>query len=65
VLVRRPDEAGHRQAVDELLPLLRDPGLGERWRATAAALFDLETVGGPRYVGLYQRLWPPRRRAGR
>jgi glycosyltransferase involved in cell wall biosynthesis len=56
VLVRRPDEAGHRRAVDELLPLLRDPGLGERCCATAAALFDLETVGGPRYVGLYQRL---------
>jgi glycosyltransferase involved in cell wall biosynthesis len=56
VLVHRPDEAGHRQAVDELRQLLRDPGLAGRCRAAAAALFDLETVGGPRYVGIYQRL---------
>jgi glycosyltransferase involved in cell wall biosynthesis len=56
VLVHRPDEAGHRQAVDELRRLLRDPELAGRCRATAAALFDLETVGGPRYVGIYERL---------
>jgi glycosyltransferase involved in cell wall biosynthesis len=56
VLVGRRDRAGHRQAVDELRRLLRDPGLAGRCRATATALFDLETVGGPRYVGLYQRL---------
>jgi glycosyltransferase involved in cell wall biosynthesis len=56
VLVRDHDRAGHRRAVADLRDLLADPGLPGRCRATARALFDLETVGGPRYVALYDRL---------
>ena len=56
VLVHRFDEAGYRDAADELRRLLREPGLAERCRATAEDLFDLETVGAVRYVGLYDRL---------
>jgi glycosyltransferase involved in cell wall biosynthesis len=56
VLVHRLDEAGYRQAADELRRLLRQPGLAGRCRAAAESLFDLETVGAARYVRLYGRL---------
>jgi glycosyltransferase involved in cell wall biosynthesis len=56
VLVHQLDEAGCRQAGDELRYLLRDPELAARCRATAEALFEIETVGGARYVRLYDRM---------
>lgn len=56
VLVHELDRADYRRAGAELRRLLDDPGLAGRCRRTAEARFGLETVGAPRYRGLYDHL---------
>jgi glycosyltransferase involved in cell wall biosynthesis len=55
VLVHRLDQSGYDQAIPELQVLLKDPQLSHRCRSTAETLFDLESIGGRRYVQLYER----------
>lgn len=53
-LLQRLDEAGYHDALRELADLRADPTLAARCRETARELYDLETVGGPRYRALYE-----------
>jgi glycosyltransferase involved in cell wall biosynthesis len=46
----------YRAALTNVLQLLDDPVTPDRCRAAAAKHFDLETVGWPRYRGVYQRI---------
>ena len=63
VLLRRLDEAGYRDALRALADLRADPTLATRCRDTARELYDLETVGGPRYRALYEAVLAAPRRA--
>ena len=56
VLVREFNASAYAGALDEVERLRREPGVADRCRASAAERFDLETVGGPRYRRLYQRM---------
>jgi glycosyltransferase involved in cell wall biosynthesis len=56
VVVRSLDEAGYRQAVQELTGLLADPGVADRCRRVAVEEFDLVSVGWRRYRQIYQRV---------
>ncbi|HEV3167711.1 MAG TPA: hypothetical protein VGZ22_27145, partial [Isosphaeraceae bacterium] len=56
VLVREFGDAHFRRALDGAEALISDCQISSRCRTAAAAHFDLESVGGERYRGLYQRL---------
>jgi len=56
VLLREFNEASYLRALAEVAALLSDPDLPARCRASAAARFDLTSVGGARYRRLYERL---------
>jgi hypothetical protein len=56
VLVSRLTEAEYGRAYDEAIALIADPGTAERCRQAAREEFSLDTVGGPRYRRLYDRL---------
>jgi glycosyltransferase involved in cell wall biosynthesis len=63
VLLRRLDETGYRDALRALAALRADATLAARCRETARELYDLETVGGPRYRALYEAVLAAPRRA--
>jgi glycosyltransferase involved in cell wall biosynthesis len=56
VLVRQHTAAEHLRAYDEMVTLMSDQGLSERCRTAAREEFDLDTVGGARYLRLYERV---------
>ncbi|PYS91363.1 MAG: hypothetical protein DMF64_12355 [Acidobacteria bacterium] len=56
VLLREFNEASYLRALTEVAALLHDPDLPARCRASAAARFDLTSVGGARYRRLYEQL---------
>ncbi len=60
VIVRDLGPGGYRDALEEIDRLAADGGLSSRCVAVARRRFDLETVGGERYLGLYSRLHAPR-----
>jgi glycosyltransferase involved in cell wall biosynthesis len=56
VLVREFSPAGYLQALHAADELLKENDISERCRATAHNRFDLQSIGGPGYRRLYQRL---------
>lgn len=56
VLVRSLTAQGYDEALAALRPILSSADVAERCRRAATRLFDLGTVGGPRYVRLYDTL---------
>jgi glycosyltransferase involved in cell wall biosynthesis len=56
VLVSRFTEEEYVRAYTRAISLTSDPDIAERCRLTARDEFSLETVGGPRYRRLYDRL---------
>jgi len=56
VLVRSHSPDGYSEALARLKVITAAPDIARRCRQSAARLFDLATVGGPRYVGLYHQL---------
>jgi glycosyltransferase involved in cell wall biosynthesis len=56
VIVRELDRAGYGEALRRAEELLAEADLAARCRASAARRFDLEGVGGARYLRLYERL---------
>jgi glycosyltransferase involved in cell wall biosynthesis len=56
VLLHRFDRQAYREALESVEALRRDPGVADRCRASARSRFDLEEVGGARYLRLYRRL---------
>jgi glycosyltransferase involved in cell wall biosynthesis len=50
------DADHYQEAAAQALKLSEDPQIPTRCRAVAETFFDLETVGGPKYVELYRRL---------
>lgn len=50
------DEAAIETALNQARALAAEPGTADRCRRTAHELFDLDTVGGPRYQALYRRI---------
>ncbi|HKO96128.1 MAG TPA: glycosyltransferase family 4 protein [Pyrinomonadaceae bacterium] len=55
-IVREFNEDAYLAALDAVDVMRKDKSFAARSRATAVNRFDLATVGGPRYVRLYQRL---------
>jgi glycosyltransferase involved in cell wall biosynthesis len=56
VIVREFNEAAYLEALSAVDAIRQDKSMAARCRASAVNRFDLATVGGPRYVRLYQRL---------
>lgn len=56
VLVHDFTEDSYRAALTAVEALCREPEIAERCSASALSRFSLQTVGGPRYRRLYQRL---------
>ena len=56
VLTATLETSAFEPAARELLTLLDDPGLRSRCRAVARSELGLDTVGGPRYVALLERI---------
>jgi glycosyltransferase involved in cell wall biosynthesis len=56
VLLPSLDADGYAQALDMLAPVLAAPDVARRCRLAAVRFFDLASVGGPRYVRLYEHL---------
>lgn len=56
VVLRSFDEASFKRAAAEAIDLAEDEGVGGRAKKVAHQYFDLEKVGGRRYVELYRRL---------
>jgi glycosyltransferase involved in cell wall biosynthesis len=56
VLLSEFNEASYQRALDEVDMLARDPDLPVRCQHTAAARFDLVSVGGARYRRLYEEI---------
>jgi len=56
VIVREFNEAGYLEAMSALDAMRQDGSIAVRCKASAISRFDLSTVGGPRYVRLYERL---------
>jgi glycosyltransferase involved in cell wall biosynthesis len=56
VLVTDFDEESFARAAEEALRLADDPTVAARCVETAREFFDLETVGGRRYLNVYRRL---------
>lgn len=55
-IVREFNEAAYLQALSAVDALCQDESTAARCRASAVNRFDLATVGGPRYLRLYNRL---------
>jgi glycosyltransferase involved in cell wall biosynthesis len=55
-IVREFNEAAYLEALSSVDAERQDGSMAARCRASAVNRFDLATVGGPRYVRLYQRL---------
>ena len=56
VLVREFDAEAYARAAQEALRLCEEPGASSRCVEVARKYFDLETVGGRRYLDVYRRL---------
>jgi glycosyltransferase involved in cell wall biosynthesis len=56
VVLRDFDEAACRAAAGRALALAEDAEVRERCKRIAHERFDLNTVGGPRYINVYRRL---------
>jgi glycosyltransferase involved in cell wall biosynthesis len=56
VLVREFDDVDYARAAQEALRLCEEPGTSARCVEVARKFFDLETVGGRRYLDVYRRL---------
>lgn len=56
VVIDNFESASYLAAVKELLEMKKRSNLPEVCRSAAKERFDLQTVGGPRYRGLYKRL---------
>ena len=56
VLVRSLSAQGYGEALAEMEEIMAAPDVAQRCRRAASQLFDLATVGGPRYVRLYTDL---------
>jgi len=56
VIVRGFNDAAYLEALSAVDAMRQDESLAARCRVSAVNRFDLATVGGPRYVRLYQRL---------
>lgn len=56
VVLRQFDEDACQRAAYEALVIAQDPKIRERCRRVARLSFDLETVGGERYLNVYRRL---------
>lgn len=56
IILREFDDGAYQVAADEALLLAQDPEIRERCRRVARLYFDLQTVGGQRYVNVYRRL---------
>lgn len=56
VLLRDFDDVSYLRALGEIAELQRDPDLVVRCQRTAAARFDLVSIGGARYRRLYEQL---------
>ncbi|MGI8837271.1 MAG: glycosyltransferase [Pyrinomonadaceae bacterium] len=56
VVLRHFDDNAYQRAADEALLIAQDPEIREHCRRVAWVNFDLQTVGGPRYVNVYRRL---------
>jgi glycosyltransferase involved in cell wall biosynthesis len=56
VVLRHFDNDAYQKAADEALLCAQDPDIRRRCRRVARVYFDLQTVGGERYVNVYRRL---------
>lgn len=56
VVVRDFTEQSYQAAVEQVLSMLNEVTISERCRRIARELFNLQTIGGPRYVQVYRRL---------
>jgi glycosyltransferase involved in cell wall biosynthesis len=56
VVLREFDEDAYERAADRALLIAQNPEIGGQCRRVAHSSFDLQTVGGERYVNLYRRL---------
>lgn len=56
VILKGFDDSDYREALSEIDELMNDPGLNDRCRRVAREYFDMESVGGERYRGLYRRI---------
>ena len=56
VVLRSFDEAAHRSAAAMAIELAKDTSIKDRAKSVAHRYFDLNTVGGARYVDLYRKL---------
>ncbi|MEP6911183.1 MAG: glycosyltransferase [bacterium] len=55
-IVREFNEAAYLEALSSIVAMRYDESIAARCRASAVNRFDLATVGGPKYLRLYQRL---------
>ena len=55
-LLREFTPAAYAEALDGIEKLLQEQGLRLRLRKVARSLFDIESIGGPRYRRLYAQL---------
>lgn len=56
VIVRGFNETAYLDALSAIDAMRQDKSIAARCKASAVSRFDLATVGGPRYLRLYQRL---------
>ncbi len=56
VVLRQFEEDAYKRAADQALLIAEDPEIAARCRRVARSSFDLQTVGGERYVNVYRRL---------
>ena len=56
VVLRHFDDDAYQKAADEALLIAQGPDIREHCRRVAWVNFDLQTVGGARYVNVYRRL---------
>jgi glycosyltransferase involved in cell wall biosynthesis len=56
VVLRSFDDHAYQTAAAQALVLAEDGGVRARCRRVARAYFDLQTIGGERYVNVYRRL---------
>ena len=56
VLIRSLSPEGYAEALTAVGPIVAAPDVAQKCRDAALRLFDLATVGAPRYVALYDEL---------
>jgi glycosyltransferase involved in cell wall biosynthesis len=64
IILRELNEDAYRKALEEVEALRREGDFAERCREVAVRHFDLERVGGERYLRLYGRVLGRREREG-